>query len=168
LELRPKEKQQTFHLLEILSRLRYPSPVSEVFWMFGFCTCRTIFQTERLAGIYAVILYGLNDQPKAFEALWNALKNNKLHELFHRFGYGDYQSNIPELQHFFSTSMEHRPTVWRLIQFLRDIDNLNPSNALAEDYGFALCRNHQEVGKLKDIYSKLLGITGPSALHDAC
>lgn len=61
-----------------------------------------------------------------------------------------------------------RDSVWDLQVFLNDENRIEAPNTVLVDYGFVNCNGFIEVKELKSVYRKILQLSDPIALHDAC
>ncbi|KAF2710886.1 hypothetical protein K504DRAFT_375422 [Pleomassaria siparia CBS 279.74] len=184
--LQPEAKRQTFLLAAWLSNTANPPPCWSCYYDFGYVTCQNEDEAQLLGGLYNAVLNDPDRGPKeaTFEQLWQALDTpSLLIDLLDSCGYLDaLRTQLPRLEHFLGTRSEDRPSVWRLIQFVRDTPNTEPHACLRRDYGFDSCTLRDEVQALKYIYGEVLAMTAtttktttttqtqthPLQLHAAC
>ncbi|KAF2660159.1 hypothetical protein K491DRAFT_589746 [Lophiostoma macrostomum CBS 122681] len=167
-ELEPSSKREALLLLAFLLEGQPPTADLDIYFDFGFVVCKTEDETMILAGLYKALLTKPGEKVDMFYQVWRALADNTLVELFDDNGYPTFRDEIPALERFLSASPGRRPTVWRLIQFIRQQENTDPSAWLQRDYGFQFCKQREEVERLKNIYSAILKKSSPGQLHRAC
>jgi hypothetical protein len=173
LQLQPEAKQQTFLLSSALIRRQNPYPNWPGYFEFGYVVCSNDKQMQMLGGLYYAILTdpACGTRTEIFEELWQALQTNSLVRLIESCGYLDsLRSTLPKLEKFLNTPKDEQPSVWRLVQYVRDKDNTDdPIPELCKDYGFAHCNhNRDNIRILKNVYSMILERTDPINLHVAC
>ena len=151
------------------SVLRYKSvPVgSHAYYHFGFVTCRSKFDEDALCGYYRHFL-GANQNPIVLVKMVKALQLGTLSGLLHNKGEQSLKNSYPSLHSFLTTKLKERPSVYRLIQFIRDEGNDNAAPVLKRDYGFRWCKQQHHVTFLKSVYEMILAQAEPMRLHDAC
>jgi hypothetical protein len=167
-ELEPSAKRKVLLLLACLLDSQVPTPAFDIYFDFGFVVCTKPKETMTLAGLYKELLTNCGQKVDMFFELWKALSDNTLVQLFDRYGYETFRDEIPVLERFLTAPPGRRPTVWRLIHFLRQEDNTDPSPWLQRDYGFQFCKHREEVERLKSIYRAILQKSRPGELHEAC
>ncbi|KAF2734010.1 hypothetical protein EJ04DRAFT_512779 [Polyplosphaeria fusca] len=96
-----------------------------------------------------------------------ALEENTLIQLLDRCGWSDFRRQLPRLEVFLATDPIRRPSVYRLVQFLRT-GSTNPIPCLGRDYGYKNCYNRDQVKRLNVVYSHILKDCSPQELHAEC
>jgi hypothetical protein len=169
-QLQPLAKRETVELLLMTLAREIPTPHAGIYHSFGFVTASTEDQCQRIGGLYQCIITGSENQSKQhiFQDLCHAHASSTIPGLFDREGYGIFRTTMPHLAEFLSTVPSNRPTVWRLKQYAEMVDASAPSPCLQRDYGFALCRQREEVSRLKAVYGEMLGCMSPLEIHGAC
>ncbi|KAF2786246.1 hypothetical protein K505DRAFT_368393 [Melanomma pulvis-pyrius CBS 109.77] len=171
--LQPKAKRDTLLLVGGLARRQNPHPNWDCYLDFGYVACTSPDEMQTLGGLYHAMLSdtarGL--KPQAFENLWQALDRDALVALIESHEYLDaLREALPQLELFLTVPRARRPSVWRLVQYLRVRDCTDePGEALARDYGFAHCnRDREGIAALKQMYARVLERAAPLDLHEAC
>jgi hypothetical protein len=159
----PAHKRDCFDLYTLTLSNWYPSPSSEMWLQFGFCTTNHQYEEMQLGNAYGAL-----HKRCSFEEFCQAHESHSLVQLFNsknvpleRFGriLADFLSDGPN------------KSVWFLKQFvLADESDGVPERSVGADYGFYNCRNEEEMLQLKEIYKKLFeeGNGDPVKLHEAC
>jgi hypothetical protein len=173
LQLQPEAKQQALLLLSALIQRQNPYPNWPGYYEFGYVACSDDKETKMLGGLYYSMLTDpeCGTRAEIFEELWRALATNSLARLIESCGYLDsLRSTLPKLERFLNTPKNQLPSVWRLVQYVRDRDNTDdPIPELCKDYGFAHCNhNRDNIHILKNIYRTVLEKTDPGEVHTAC
>lgn len=184
-KIRPPFKRIAFDFLAwTLHGYGPPPPYTNSYYEFGFCTCLGEPDEARLGDLYRKLLVG--DKSSSFETedlnlhssnhrtctfveLWQALEAGKLTNLMDSKGFELERRKFRHLDTFLAHPYHGpRSSVWNLQAFLNDKKNNEPSWAVSVDYGFENCKGSVEVQELKSIYRRILALSDPLALHDAC
>ncbi|KAI9875144.1 MAG: hypothetical protein M1823_007535, partial [Watsoniomyces obsoletus] len=160
--------QDTVHLLAAVLRGNLLQVSSNAWFTFGFVATRDQEEERHLGGLYAAILKEAQKPQVIFRELKDAHQNDTLTNLFDSMAYGQFRQQFLRLENFLKTPSAARSTVWRLIQYTRCDGYKEPSPVIKRDFGFQLCRNHQDVMLLKDAYTHILANAGLRDLHNAC
>ncbi|KAF9701919.1 hypothetical protein EKO04_000301 [Ascochyta lentis] len=166
--LQPEQKQAAALLIgSVLSGL--PVPVgSEAYYQFGFVTCRNESEESTLSRYYRQFLDTTLHPTIVFKSIVKALEFGTLTGLLRNKGPQDMEKSFPSLQQFLNSRPEERPSIHRLVQFIRDNTNDEPMPCLRRDYGFKFCSQREHVTKLKALYTMILDRTEAIKLHNAC
>jgi hypothetical protein len=168
IRLQPMAKQDTAILVGSVIRGHLLPPGSNAYYQFGFVTCNNKDAERILCDLYEKLLRTNPNQNAIFNKILNSLESNTLTTLFHYKPLQTLQESIPTLHNFLTTPPQHRPSTYRLIQFLRDTNNEEPPPCLKRDFGFHLCTQRAHVQTLKNLYIEILSKTTPMELHHAC
>ncbi|KAL5443340.1 hypothetical protein PMIN07_008909 [Paraphaeosphaeria minitans] len=147
---------------------RIPDSHTEGYYLFGFPACNNDDETQQLGWLYKAMLLNAQSQATVLADICQALNKNQLAQSFDRNGWASFRSELPYLEGFLTAPLLERPTVFRLVQFLRCMDDSNPPPVLIRDWGFHNCRQREEVEILKDIYQRSLEKLSIFQLHHAC
>lgn len=168
IRLQPAQKQAAALLIgSVLSDMRVPVG-SEAYHCFGFVTCHNKEEERALGRYYRQFLETDLHPTIVFKSIVKALKFDTLTGLLRNKSRQDLDKAFPALHRFLDSPSEERPSVYRLSQFTRDVDNDEPAPCLKRDYGFKFCTQREHVTKLRELYSMLLDRVEPIRLHDAC
>lgn len=167
-QLRPVERQQAFLLVAALEDGQNPDPSWDAYHIFGYSACQNEHELHILGSVYREIITNCADKQGIFYELSQALLQNKVISFMDRHERTQSRQQIPGLKEFLQTKPNERPSVFRLVQFIRDDGNTDPPPVLSRDYGFSLCKVREEVVALKLIYQEMLFQLSPLQLHDAC
>jgi hypothetical protein len=167
-KLQPAAKQATALFVSLVLCNRRVSVDSLTYYFFGFVACANSNEELTLANHYRNLLQTAHDPPVIFNKLTKALKHNTLSGLLRNTTIPDFSTSHPLIHNFLLTPLMERPSVYRLIQFLRDPTNDEPPPCLKRDYGFQFCTQREHVQALRELYFKVLDKTGPKLLHEAC
>ncbi|KAL6705206.1 hypothetical protein ACN47E_007166 [Coniothyrium glycines] len=167
LRMAPDAKRESAELAAFVLR-GLPPPCHSAAWLsFGFAAANTPETEGKLAKMYQSILLSGKSPRETFRLLQDALEQNTLVSIL-----DDQDTNvrglIPQLSHFLSRPRQERESVWMLKQFTRADEGVDPSPLLQRDYGFKVCRQRDEVERLKRYYEAMLQKMGPRKVHDAC
>ncbi|KAH7073966.1 hypothetical protein BKA63DRAFT_576318 [Paraphoma chrysanthemicola] len=163
-----RSDQDTVHLLAAVLLGNLLQVSSDAWFTFGFVATRDQEEERHLGGLYAAILKEAQKPQVIFRELKDAHQNDTLTNLFDSMAYGQFRQQFLRLENFLKTPSAARSTVWRLIQYTRCDGYKEPSPVIKRDFGFQLCRNHQDVMLLKDAYTHILANAGLRDLHNAC
>ncbi|KAH9882751.1 hypothetical protein J1614_000117 [Plenodomus biglobosus] len=166
--LKPASKRITVQLIATILRGTILPVNSEAWYQFGFATTQDEGEERHLAGLYMAILKEAQDPKAIFSELVNAIEENSVVRLFDMNNYSHFRQAFPHLQVFLNTPPAKRPTVWRLNQFVKSDQAVEPPACLQRDYGFKYCRRRDEVERMKAIYDIMLRQVGPMKLHSFC
>lgn len=164
-DIHPMLKHAVLYLAACVSKNCLPDPRSEGYYLFGFAACN---ETHQLFELYKIILKGAASHNAKVVELCLALNHDRIPQWFDRYGCGSFRSSLPHLESFLVAPILERPTVFRLVQFLRSKDDTSPKRVLIRDYGFHRCRTREQVNVLKDIYIETLNRISVFRLHHAC
>ncbi|KAF2118880.1 hypothetical protein BDV96DRAFT_596693 [Lophiotrema nucula] len=145
-----------------------PHPASNSYLTFGYVACEGEDEHQRLGGIFKELLVDSTDRVGTFNDFCLALEQGTMVQFLDNNGYELFREAIPRLEEFFTTPSASRPTVWRLIQFLRNENATDPDPYMMRDYGFNLCKQRDQVLRLKNVYAQVLQKIDPMKLHYAC
>lgn len=146
-----------------------PVPVgSHAYYFFGFVTCSNTGEEKALCEYYRSFLESSLSPAILAEKMIKALRCGTLTGLIQNKGLDSLKTSHPVLYDFLTTKPDARPSVYRLIQFIRDEGNDEPAPVLRRDFGFRLCKYRENVTFLKNVYSLMLTRIEPVKLHDAC
>ncbi|KAF1364039.1 hypothetical protein EJ07DRAFT_71736, partial [Lizonia empirigonia] len=166
--LQPAQKQTAALLIgSVLSDMRVPVG-SEAYYQFGFVTCRNEEEERALSRLFRQFLETTTEPTIVFQGIIKALEFGTLAELLCKKVRQDLKKSFPSLHQFLHGPPEERPSVHRLIQFIRDAENDEPVPCLKRDYGFRFCTQREHVMALKSIYAMVLDRVESVRLHDAC
>ncbi|UPX18375.1 uncharacterized protein EKO05_0008677 [Ascochyta rabiei] len=166
--LQPAQKQAVALLIgSILSDVPVPAG-SEAYYQFGFVTCRNDFDERKLSCYYQKFLESTLDPTVVFKSVVKALEFGTLTGLLRNKGHQDLEMSFPSLQKFLNNPLEERPSIHRLVQFIRNKSSDEPVPCLRRDYGFRFCTQREHVTALKALYSMILDRAEAVKLHDAC
>lgn len=166
--LQPAQKRATALLIgSVFSNMRVPVG-SEAYYWFGFVTCHNTEEERALSRYYRQFLETTLDPTVVFKSIVKALEFDTLTGLLRNKGRQDLGKSFPLLHGFLSGPPEEHLSVYRLIQFIRDIDNDEPVPCLKRDYGFKFCTQREHVTTLKGLYTMVLDRAEPTRLHSAC
>ncbi|KAL5386604.1 hypothetical protein DPSP01_003972 [Paraphaeosphaeria sporulosa] len=166
--IHPTIKRAASELAACVYENRLPDPQTGGYYLHGFSACVNENETQKLGGLYKTILMSAQSPAAVLAKLCQALTENQLPRFFSTHGWGSFRSDLPHLEIFFTTLILERPTVFRLVQFLRSRSDDNPRRVLIRDYGFHRCNGREEVEVLKDIYRATLDRVSRFRLHNAC
>lgn len=174
--LQPASKRHAFSLMAFVLNDLVPKPKSDIYYLFGFVACESETAVNLLGRVYKKLLTTSRDKAYTSQELWQSLENHCLTQVFDRNGLSNFRTESPLLEQFFNLPLEDRPSVYRLIQFLRvnegDHDDSDPvacgGLVLIRDYGFHLCKGREEVEILKETYRRALQEINALDLHAAC
>lgn len=185
MELEPKAKALSFHLLaEVLFRMT-PNPAESIWHSFGVASCRGEGEESELLAIYQLLLVKSDGsyfyehhnrrrsvvQPVNFEVFWKAYEAGALIQLMDSQGLKELRSRLPFLENFLSARPPGaHPSVWDLKQFLEIGEPIDYPciPAVSVDYGFVNCRNFEETCILMEIYGRVMKVANALELHQAC
>ncbi|KAF2016564.1 hypothetical protein BU24DRAFT_492630 [Aaosphaeria arxii CBS 175.79] len=167
----PVAKQNAVKLLGYILQGLNPPPEEEGHYDAGFVLCQTSQQEKSLGDMYQHLFKRCGERTgkgrELFTMFWVSIHNNDLFTILDRCGYSYVQTIIPGLKQFLNTHKEQRPSVYRLVQFLRT-DSLKPSELLCQDYGFRNCKAmHHYIETMKETYTDVLKFAAPPDLHKA-
>lgn len=170
LELRPASKQAVALLIGCLLHYIPVPPGSDTYYAFGFTTCLDEKHVQELAEYYRGLLDTTLKPTVVFQSIMKALEYRTLPGLLRNQGQQDidFDKTFPGLTRFLTAQPKDRPSVHRLVQFIRDEDNDEPLPCLKRDYGFKFCTQREHVAQLKVIYANVIRKAGPQQLHYAC
>ena len=154
-------------LVESVLRFKSVPVGSHAYYHFGFVTCQSKFDEDALCGYYRQFL-GAAQSPIVLAKMIKAMHMGTLVGLLNNKGLQSLKNSYPSLHTFLTTKLEERPSVYRLIQFIRDKNNDNAAPVLKRDYGFIWCKQQHHVAFLKSVYEMILAQSEPMKLHDAC
>ncbi|KAJ4982650.1 hypothetical protein SVAN01_11862 [Stagonosporopsis vannaccii] len=168
--LHSSAKQDTAILVAFVLRGLVPSPASNAYYRFGFVVCKDCPAQARLCSTYRRFLSRKQGKQANFRDLVQALEANKLPLLPDDDGHQHKLVMHHSVRDFLLVRPQERPSVFRLIQFLRDEDNDEPPPCVKRDYGFRLCTQREHVTALRNLYTAILSRTKttPLELHYAC
>jgi len=167
--LQPASKRDSAQLLGAILRGKLLPKSANAFHTFGFVTLRNESDERTLGGLYAAVLKECTDPPSIFREFMQAVETHTLVDLIKRKEYSHILAQLPSsLSIFLAAPAAERSTVWRLVQFAADESSTSPPVYLQRDYGFKMCRQREEVQRLKDVYWALLKTVDPIELHYAC
>ncbi|KAJ4378822.1 hypothetical protein N0V86_005695 [Didymella sp. IMI 355093] len=168
LRLQPASKQAAALLIGCVQHHVLIPPGSDMYYLFGFTTCRTKKEEDGLANYYRQLLKTGIEPTIVFASINKALEHGTLSGLLRNKAGQNLDKYFPTLQQFLAAQLEKRFSVHRLVQSVRDEDNDEPLPCLKRDYGFKFCTQREHVGKLKALYVKIIDNAGPDRLHYAC
>ena len=166
--LQPAAKQAAALLIGCVLNDTPVPPGSDTYHVFGFATCRTGAEEHGLCDFYRQLLDTSLDPTIVFGGMVKAVELSTLTGLLHNRGVQNLKKSHPSLNRFLTLTPEDRPSVFRLVQFIRDSDNDEPLPCLKRDYGFKFCTQREHVARLKALYTKVLEESDPLKLHNAC
>jgi len=169
-------------MLAITLKKARPNPevegdVGDIWYDFGFCTCRDDFEENFLGMLYQSLLpHSDQDQQRSrertFEEFWKAYETGKLTKPMDSKGLKSRRQKLKHLQVFLNAAGPSglRPSVWRLIRYINYSDpaNITCPQSVFADYGFMKCHSTSQTLALVDVYRRLLKQADPLDLHDAC
>jgi len=179
-DLVPAAKRDAFYFFVTILHLYYPPPSDPLWYKFGFCTCESSFDEFNLGGLYQLLIVGRRAQsymteeepakePCKFQDFWKAHESGKLIQLMDEKGLKEERQNFPYLEAFLSVRPgSHRPSVWKLKQFLTDMNLVDGNDAMFDDYGFRNCKSIADIKGLVGVYQSTLYSANPLELHKAC
>ena len=141
---------------------------SHAYYFFGFVTCSNTGEEKALCEYYRTFLESSLSPAILAEKMIKALRCGTLTGLIQNKGLDSLKTSHPDLYGFLTTMPDERPSVYRLIQFIRDEGNDEPAPVLKRDFGLRLCKGRENVTFLKNVYSLMLTRIEPVKLHDAC
>ncbi|KAF2274275.1 uncharacterized protein EI97DRAFT_479077 [Westerdykella ornata] len=167
--LQPPEKSQALSLISALLQHWSPAPNEDTYLAFGYAACSNDVEISHLNGLYHKLLIQCVDKVEMFQALWMALKSNTMVSFFEQNGFHRTALDcISGPVRYFVFPPNKRPSVFRHIAFIRASALTEPPPVLRRDYGYQLCKQREEVEKLKKIYGHILRNRDPCALHNSC
>ena len=166
--LQPATKQAAALLIGCVLNDTPVPPGSDTYHVFGFATCRTGAEEHGLCDFYRQLLDTTLDPTVVFGSIVKAVELGTLTGLLHNRVVQNLNKSHPSLNRFLNLAPEDRPSVFRLVQFIRDSDNDEPLPCLKRDYGFKFCTQREHVARLKALYTKVLEESDPLKLHNAC
>lgn len=169
LYLSPIEKSDA--LILAIHVLNATSPIAgqRGYYSFGYPACRDEDEISRLSGMYQQILVTSHQKQDTFQVLWASAKQGQMIEFLDGCIYKYlWRETFPLLESFFKQE-SRKPSVWRLIEFIRTNSTDAPAD-LRRDYGFERpnCPTREEIQKSKDLYWRLLRNIEPLQLHKLC
>lgn len=141
---------------------------SHAYYYFGFVTCSNADEEEALREYYRTFLESSPAPVTLMERMITALRCGALTGLIQNKGLESLRTSHSALYDFLTIKPHERPSVYRLIQFIRDEGNDNAAPVLKRDYGFRWCKQQHHVAFLKSVYEMILVRAEPMKLHDAC
>ncbi|KAF3003057.1 hypothetical protein E8E13_007177 [Curvularia kusanoi] len=167
-DLQPMYLQAVAMLIDSVFRYEMVPVGCDAYYLFGFVTCQDQSEERALCGYYRTFLETAQTPIVPLcEKMARALQLGTLNGLLHNKGLQDLKMSHPSLHDFLMVKSTERPTLFRLIQFIRDVDNEKPLPVLKRDY-FTLCQQPEHVAMLKKVYDKILNHVRTVRLHDAC
>ena len=166
-----RHRQLCHVLYTMLLSSWHPSPDTDHWIFFGFCTCRNEFEEMGLARLYQALI-----DKCSFDEFCTAFENSALLRLINLKG---VETSSPlmltpddggDLASVLRTSPHMTLSVWYLKQLIYAEDkNTEPTRAVVVDYGFMNCKNLQERIDLKGVYKKFFEAQDakPLGLHEA-
>lgn len=165
--LQQSERAAASYLQSCILQKCVPDPRSDAYYSFGFVACQSEDDILKLLNFYKDIF-----RRAAFREVCVALSKGRIPYLFQRYSSpAAIMGDIPQLGTFLSTPFDKRPSVYRLVQFLRvqeGTDETDPYRVLIRDYGFHLCKGRDQVEVLKNVYRRALKRITVEGLHQAC
>jgi len=168
LTLQPTTKQDTAHLIGVVTRGQLLPVATEAWYMFGFVTVKNEEEERQLGGLYSTILNDTKNPQQTFRNVQHALTTNTVVSFIDTVGYGYLREHFPRLEAFLKVPPAKRSTVWRLKQFILDKNATEPPACLQRDYGFKFCKQREEVLLLKGMYVMICNKVSLKDLHSAC
>ena len=168
LRLQPRSKQMAAHLAATALCGKLLPVGSEAWYNFGFVVTKDEAEERHLINLYAALLKNSRHPEAIFMELVGAIETGSLVDWFDRKEYAHFRHAFHHLEHFLNTQPHKRPTVWRLKQFVHSDAATEPPACLQRDYGFKLCRNRDEVDRIKSVYATMLRTMDPLAIHGFC
>lgn len=166
--LQSAAKQDAAILVAFVVRGVVPHPATAAHYHFGFVVCPDRVAENALVSTYYRFLNREQGKAANFQDLVQALEAYKLPLLPDADSHHNTLVMPRSVKDFLFARPHERPSVWRLIQFLRDNDNDEPPPCVKRDYGFKLCSQREHVTALKNLYTAILRKTTPMRLHSAC
>lgn len=159
----PSNRQRCYALYTMLLSSWHPSPGTDHWIFFGFCTCRNEFEEMGLSRQYTELI-----KKCSFDEFCTAFENSALFPLLNPKGIESYADG--DLASVLRTSPHMTLSVWHLKELVyTDARDAEPVPAVVVDYGFMNCKTVQERVDLKGLYKKFFEAhdAKPLELHEA-
>ncbi|KAF2120771.1 hypothetical protein BDV96DRAFT_595184 [Lophiotrema nucula] len=179
-QLEPVEKRDAFLFFAMARESTHPHPTdsSDLWYKFGFCTCREKHQERNLGGLYAKLVSGnkfhqdyerslgipmpkqLRVREATFDEFWHAYRDGSLISLMDKCNLSRDRQAFQNLESFLAVRPgSPRPLVWRLRHYL-EFEEMRaniPEDVLtgAQAYGMSSELNPREKMEMTTFYKKL-------------
>ncbi|KAL7806178.1 hypothetical protein V8C26DRAFT_416942 [Trichoderma gracile] len=195
-DLEPESKRDCFLMYAMALDGSHPNPSEDgldLWYSFGFATCRDEYDESRLGFLYSCLIggnksskdydksLGINprDYPDlptcSFNEFWVAYETGTLPKLLHHYVFNHALRHDSGLREFLSVPPSKdalRQSVWRLKHFLALEPNTPLSNfpmieAAAQEYGFTPQLDARTRLALRQFYAQLFENVDPLTVHGA-
>lgn len=152
----PKDKQDCLHICGYVLTGRYPTPDSDLWLSFGFCTCPSHFFgiEQHLADTYKRLLNRCT-----FDEFFAAYKSSKLYPLFAANDLASAFQPLPLIEELLNRSPNGHHSMWDLKHYAvreTDVDLFDSYGPMMiQEFGFSNCDTKEEEQALKAIYRTL-------------